>query len=63
MFLALGGGLVPNAMSPAKQYADTCMWRSFFFSALSLCMLMMLKVMQIRSTRTRAEKGGRARSA
>ena len=52
MFLALGGGLVPNAMSPAKQYADTCMWRSFFFSALSLCMLMMLKVMQIRLTRT-----------
>ena len=62
MFLALGGSLVPNAMSPAKQYADTCMWRSFF-SALSLCMLMMLKVMQIRLTRTSAEKGGRARNA
>ena len=48
MFLALGGGLVSNAMCPSKQYAGTCMWGFFFFAALSLYMLMMLKVTQIR---------------
>ena len=43
-----GGGLVSNAMCPSKQYAGTCMWGFFFFAALSLYMLMMLKVTQIR---------------
>jgi NNP family nitrate/nitrite transporter-like MFS transporter len=60
---ALGGGLVPNAMGISKQYAGTYMWGFFFFDALSLAMLVMLRVMQIRWTRTWAEKGGRARSA
>ena len=60
---ALGGGLVPNAMGLSKQYAGTYMWGFLFFAALSLVMLAMLRVMQIRWTRTWAEKGGRARSA
>ena len=60
---ALGGGLVPNAMGLSKQYAGSYMWGFLFFAALSLVMLAMLRVMQIRWTRTWAEKGGRARSA
>ena len=60
---ALGGGLVPSAMGLSKQYAGTYMWGFFFFAALALLMLVMLRIMQIRWTRTWAEKGGRARSA
>ncbi len=60
---ALGGGLVPNAMGLSKQYAGSYMWGFFFFAALSLVMLVMLRVMQLRWTHTWAEKGGRARSA
>jgi NNP family nitrate/nitrite transporter-like MFS transporter len=60
---ALGGGLVPNAMGLSKQYAGTYMWGFFFFATLSLVMLVMLRVMQIRWTRTWAEKGGRARTS
>ena len=60
---ALGGGLVPNAMGLSKQYAGSYMWGFFFFAALSLVMLVMLRVMQLRWTRTWAEKGGRARPA
>ena len=60
---ALGGGLVPSTMGLSKQYAGSYMWGFFLFAALALVMLMMLRVMQIRWTRTWAEKGGRARSA
>ena len=60
---ALGGGLVPNAMGLSKQYAGSYMWGFFSFAALSLVMLVMLRVMQLRWTRTWAEKGGRARTA
>ena len=60
---ALGGGLVPNAMGLSKQYAGSYMWGFFSFAALSLAMLVMLRVMQLRWTRTWAEKGGRARTA
>ena len=38
------------------------MWGFFFFAALSLVMLVMLRVMQLRWTRTWTEKGGRART-
>ncbi|HEX5805947.1 MAG TPA: MFS transporter [Macromonas sp.] len=58
---ALGGGLVPNAMGLSKQYLGTYFWGFALFAALSLAMLLMLRVMQIRWTRTWAEKGGRAR--
>jgi MFS transporter, NNP family, nitrate/nitrite transporter len=60
---ALGGGLVPNAMGLSKQYAGSYMWGFFLFAALAVVMLAMLRVMQLRWTRTWAERGGRARSA
>jgi len=60
---ALGGGLVPNAMGLSKQYAGTYAWGFVLFAALSLVMLGVMRVMQIRWTRTWAEKGGRARPA
>lgn len=60
---ALGGGLVPNAMGLSKQYLGSYAWGFVFFAALSLVMLAVMRVMQIRWTRTWAEKGGRAREA
>lgn len=60
---ALGGGLVPNAMGLSKQYAGTYFWGFALFAVLSLAVLGMMRVMQIRWTRTWAERGGRARSA
>ncbi len=60
---ALGGGLVPNAMGLSKQYMGSYSGGFFVFAALSVAMLVMLRVMQIRWTRTWAEKGGRARTA
>jgi NNP family nitrate/nitrite transporter-like MFS transporter len=59
---ALGGGLVPNAMGLSKQYLGTYMWGFMLFAVLALVMLGVMRVMQIRWTRTWAEKGGRARS-
>jgi MFS transporter, NNP family, nitrate/nitrite transporter len=58
---ALGGGFVPNAMGFSKQYSGTYLWGFVSFAVLALGMLMMLRVVQIRWTRTWAEKGGRAR--
>ncbi|GAB3183198.1 nitrate/nitrite transporter [Hydrogenophaga aquatica] len=60
---ALGGGFIPNAMGLSKQYTDTYLWGFVAFALLALGMLLMLRVMQIRWTRTWAEKGGRARPA
>ena len=60
---ALGGGLVPNAMGLSKQYTGTYMWGFILFAVLAIAMLGMLRVMQLRWTRTWAEKGGRARTA
>ncbi|MDH6185431.1 MFS transporter [Polaromonas sp. CG_23.6] len=60
---ALGGGLVPSAMGLSKQYGGTYAWGFLLFAVLALAMLVMLRVMQMRWTRTWAEKGGRARSA
>jgi NNP family nitrate/nitrite transporter-like MFS transporter len=58
---ALGGGVVPNAMGLSKQYFDSYAWGFVLFAALSLLMLGVMRIMQIRWTRTWAEKGGRAR--
>lgn len=60
---ALGGGLVPNAMGLSKQYLGSYLWGFVFFAVLALIMLGVMRVMQIRWTRTWAEKGGRARIA
>ncbi|HSI52183.1 MAG TPA: MFS transporter [Ideonella sp.] len=59
---ALGGGLVPNAMGLSKQYTGTYLWGFLLFGGLSLVMLFVMRAMQIRWTRTWAEKGGRART-
>ena len=58
---ALGGGFIPNAMGQSKQLTDSYMWGFMAFAAAALLMLGMLQVVQIRWTRTWAEKGGRAR--
>ena len=59
---ALGGGLVPNAMGLSRQYLGSYVWGFVLFAALAFVMLGVMRVMQIRWTRTWAEKGGRARS-
>jgi NNP family nitrate/nitrite transporter-like MFS transporter len=60
-FGALGGGLVPSAMGLSKQYLGTYAWGFIGIAVLALAMLGMLRTMQLRWTRTWAEKGGRAR--
>ncbi len=60
---ALGGGLVPNAMGLSKQYFGTYAWSFSLLAALALVMLAVMRTMQIRWTRTWAERGGRARPA
>ena len=58
---ALGGGLVPNAMGLSKQYLGTYLWGFVLLALLALVMLAVMRKMQIRWTRTWAERGGRAR--
>lgn len=58
---ALGGGLVPNAMGLSKQYFGSYLYGFLTFAALAVAVLVMMRVMQLRWTRTWAEKGGRAR--
>jgi NNP family nitrate/nitrite transporter-like MFS transporter len=60
---ALGGGLVPNAMGVSRQYTGTYFWGFALFALLALGVLFMMRSMQLRWTRTWAEKGGRARIA
>lgn len=60
---ALGGGFIPNAMGLSKQHTGSYLWGFVSFAVLSLAMLVMLRLVQIRWTRTWAEKGGRARPA
>lgn len=60
---ALAGGLVPNAMGLSKQYAGTYFWGFALFALLSLLVLLMMRSLQLRWTRTWAERGGRARTA
>lgn len=58
---ALGGSFVPNAMGQSKQLTDTYLWGFVAFAACTLVVLVVLQIVQIRWTRTWAEKGGRAR--
>ena len=60
---ALGGGFLPNAMGQSKQLAGTYLWGFVAFAALTVGVLVMMRFMQLRWTRTWAEKGGRARAA
>lgn len=59
---ALGGGFIPNAMGQSKQLTGTYLWGFVAFAMLAAGMLVMLRIVQIRWTRTWAEKGGRART-
>src|SRR5580693_5210844 len=56
---ALGGGFIPNAMGQSKQLTGSYFWGFAAFAMLAALMLLMLRVVQIRWTRTWAEKGGR----
>ena len=58
---ALGGGFIPNAMGQSKQVFGTYLWGFVAFAVLAALMLLMLRRVQIRWTRTWAEIGGRAR--
>jgi MFS transporter, NNP family, nitrate/nitrite transporter len=58
---ALGGGLIPNAMGLSKQYTGTYFWGFATFAGVAAVMLVVLRVVQIRWTRTWAQKGGRAK--
>ena len=60
---ALGGSFLPNAMGLSKQHSGSYLWGFLSFTLLALVMLAVLRVVQIRWTRTWAEKGGRARLA
>ena len=60
---ALGGGLVPALMGQAKQHVDSFLPGFVVLSVFSLLMLAVMRKMQLRWTRTWAEKGGRARRA
>ena len=58
---ALGGGFLPNAMGLSKQFAGSYFYGFLSFTLLALLMLGLLRWVQIRWTRTWAEKGGRAK--
>ena len=60
---ALGGGLVPLLMGQAKQRTDSFLTGFVVLAVFSLLMLGVMRTMQVRWTRTWAEKGGRARTA
>ncbi|MBI5927416.1 MAG: NarK/NasA family nitrate transporter [Aquabacterium sp.] len=59
---ALGGGFIPNAMGLSKQHYGTYFYGFLAFALLGVAVLVMMRVMQLRWTRTWAEKGGRART-
>jgi NNP family nitrate/nitrite transporter-like MFS transporter len=58
---ALGGGFVPNLMGLSKQNAGSYSWGFVTFAVAAIVVLALMRMMQIRWTRTWAEKGGRAR--
>jgi MFS transporter, NNP family, nitrate/nitrite transporter len=60
---ALGGGFITNALGLSKTYTNSYASGFYAFAACTVVVLVMLRFMQIRWTRTWAEKGGRARSA
>jgi MFS transporter, NNP family, nitrate/nitrite transporter len=60
---ALGGGLVPAMMGQSKQHTDSFFSGFVIMAIFSVLMLGVMRTMQVRWTRTWAEKGGRARSA
>jgi len=49
-------------MGLSKQYTGTYLWGFVLFALATVLVLLMLRTLQIRWTRTWAEKGGRART-
>jgi NNP family nitrate/nitrite transporter-like MFS transporter len=60
---ALGGGLVPNAMGLARQYAGSFAWGFVFFALFALSTLVLLRALQGRWTTSWVGAGGRALAA
>ena len=60
---ALGGGTIPALMGQAKQHTGSFLPGFVVMAVFSIMMLALMRKMQVRWTRTWAEKGGRARSA
>jgi NNP family nitrate/nitrite transporter-like MFS transporter len=60
---ALGGGLVPSSMGLSRQYLGTYGWGFLLFAMLALLVLVLLRVMEPRWTRTWVGRGGRALAA
>jgi len=60
---ALGGGMVPALMGQSKQNMGSFLPGFVVLAVFSLLMLGVMRKMQVRWTRTWAEKGGRARTA
>jgi NNP family nitrate/nitrite transporter-like MFS transporter len=60
---ALGGGLVPYGMGLAKQQLGSYAWGFGGFAIAALLVLIVMRRLQLRWTRTWAERGGRARFA
>ncbi len=58
---ALGGGTVPALMGQAKQHTGSFLPGFIVLAVFSVLMLLVMRRMQLRWTRTWAEKGGRAR--
>jgi len=58
---ALGGGMIPAIMGQAKQNTNSFLIGFVAMAVFSLLMLVVMRKMQVRWTRTWAEKGGRAR--
>lgn len=59
---ALGGGTVPALMGQIKQQTGSFSLGFMVLSAFSVLMLVVMRQLQVRWTRTWAEKGGRART-
>jgi NNP family nitrate/nitrite transporter-like MFS transporter len=59
---ALGGGTIPALMGQAKQHTGSFLPGFVVMAVFSIMMLALMRKMQVRWTRTWAEKGGRARS-
>lgn len=58
---ALCGGLVPNMMGLSRQHTGSYIWGFIGLALMAVLALAMMRVMQVRWTRTWSEKGGRAR--
>ncbi|MEO8153386.1 MAG: MFS transporter [Rhizobacter sp.] len=57
---AFGGGLIPNAMGQSKQHTGTYLWGFVAFAFVPAAMLLLLRLVQHRWTRTWVGPGGRA---